>query len=109
MVLILTESLENLILLLLSLVHDVGLIVHLSSFLFDLKSLLLRKRCQGLIQDVLVDILNSVKNLRIHRCCFDLAVVVLNVNLVKWDLRQIVLTCCIDRSLIVRCRIEIVA
>ena len=109
MVLLLTKSLENLILLLLSLVPDVGLIVHLSSVLFDFKSLLLRKGCHGLIQDVLVDILHSVKNLRIHRCYFDLAVVVLYVNLIKWDRRQIVLACCIDRSLIVRRRVEIIA
>ena len=109
MVFLLTEFLENLILLLLSLVHDVGLIVILSSVLFDFKSLLLRKGCHGLIQDVLVDILHSVKNLRIHRCYFDLAVVVLYVNLIKWDRRQIVLACCIDRSLIVSRRVEIIA
>ena len=112
LVLLLSKSLENLILLLLSLVHDVGLIVMLSSLLFDLNGLLLRKRCHGLIQDVHVDILHSVKNLRIHRCYFDLTVVVLYVNLIKWNLRQIVLACCIDRSLIVRRRgrrVEIVA
>ena len=65
-VLFLAQSLLDLIFLMLSLTDNVGLALGLLFFLFDLNSLLLCQRIHCLIQNVLVHMLNLVKQRPIH-------------------------------------------
>ena len=65
-VLFLAQSLLDLIFLMLSLTHNVGLALRLLFFLFHLNRLLLGQRVHCLIQNVLIHMLNLVEQRPIH-------------------------------------------